>query len=138
MRQHVLDANALHRYLVRGSGFEIVHKVLAESRNARMPLLMSAVNWGEVCYTNTRLFGLDYVQKTLANIPGHLGIAIVDADRQRAQRAAELKAKFGLPYADAFAAELAGTQYVLITADVKDFKCVPRLRLLKLPPKRPN
>ena len=68
----------------------------------------------------------------------YLGITIVDVDRTRAQYAAELKAKFGLPYADAFAAQVTGSHGVLVTADTKDFKRVPKLRLVKLPPKRAN
>ncbi len=113
-------------------------KLFLDSRNAGLPLLISAVNWGEVCYTNAKLFGLEYVHKSLANVPSQLGIIIVDVDRERAQRASELKVKFALPYADAFAAELAGDRNVLVTADLKDFKRVPKLRLLKLPPKRAN
>jgi predicted nucleic acid-binding protein len=138
MRQHVLDTNALHRFLFHGEGEDIVTKVLKDSSDSHLPLLMSAVNWGELHYTVAKRIGLIAADGLLANLAEQLGIQVIAADRERAVRAATLKAKYNLPYGDAFAAELTGTQNVLVTADVKDFKRVPKLRLLKLPPKRTN
>jgi len=138
MRQHVLDTNALHRFIFHGEGEEIVTRVLKDSRDSRLPVLMSAINWGELYYTLVKRIGMVGADGIVANLAGQLGIEIVDANRERAIRAAALKAKYCLPYGDAFAAELAGTQHVLVTADLKDFKRVPKLRLLKLPPRRPN
>ena len=138
MRQHVFDTNALHRFIFHGEGEEIVTRVLKESRDARKPVLMSAVNWGELYYTVVKRIGAAGAASLLARLADELPIKIVNADRDRAIGAASLKAKYGLPYGDAFAAEITGVDGVLVTADVKDFKRVPKLRLLKLPPKRPN
>jgi hypothetical protein len=47
---HVLDANALHRFLLRGAGSEIVIQRLKESRDAEQPFRRSVVNWGKDYY----------------------------------------------------------------------------------------
>lgn len=138
MRQHVLDANALHRYLLRGSGHEIVASALRKSREERCSVLISAVNWGELCYTLVKRIGRAEAEHLLSGLPEKLGMLVIDIDQARAERASDLKIKYGLPYADAYAAELTGTHNVLVTADVKDFQRVPKIRLLKLPPKKAN
>jgi predicted nucleic acid-binding protein len=138
MRQHVLDTNALHRYLFQGEGKEIVSDVLRSERDAGVPVLMSAVNWGALFYTTVKRIGLQDAESLLTNLDGKLGIAIVPASTERCVRAAMLKARYSIPYGDAFAAELTGTQKVLVTADIKDFQRVPKIRLLKLPRKKPN
>jgi predicted nucleic acid-binding protein len=138
MRPHVLDTNALHRYLFDGEGKEVVASVLKSAREAGVPVLISAINWGELFYTAARRVGVLEAERLLGNLAEKLGIEIITADRERCVRAGILKAKYGIPYGDAFAAELTGTQNVLVTADVKDFQRVPKIRLLKLPPKRPN
>jgi predicted nucleic acid-binding protein len=62
-----------------------------------------------------------------------LPLTILDVDEPMTIRAARLKAGYGLPYADCFAAAIVGSTDVLVTADAKDFKKIPRLRILALP-----
>lgn len=134
----MLDTNALHRYLFQGEGKEIVSDVLKSAREAGVPILMSAVNWGELFYTTVKRIGVLDAETLLMNLPAKLGIVIVAADTERCVRAAMLKARYGIPYGDAFAAEMTGSQNVLVTSDIKDFQRVPKIRLLKLPRKRLN
>lgn len=57
-RRYVLDANALIGFFEarRGSAEKVRH-LLGEAARQDLPLLMSAVNWGEVFYTEWRARG---------------------------------------------------------------------------------
>lgn len=135
MKTHVLDANALYRYLTNGDGAEQVEKLLEQAVAAGSVALMSVVNWGEVHYTLSRKIGIpeaDAILQSLEQLP----ITIIDLDKQQTRSAAILKSSFGLPYADCFAAALAGRTGVLVTADTKDFNRIPWLSTLPLPAHR--
>ena len=135
MKAHVLDANALYRYLTGGPGAEVVSRLLREARDAEQPLRMSVINWGEVYYTIARAEGFAETSKIMNRVR-MLPLAILDADESLTTRAARLKAGHGLPYADCFAAALVGATDFLVTADAKDFKKIPGLHILALPPHR--
>jgi predicted nucleic acid-binding protein len=136
MKRHVLDANAFYRFLRDEPGADIVEQVLNGALQRNQPVLMSVVNWGEVFYTVARHLG--YKQANLAiRTAERPPIILVDVDREQAEAAGRIRAGYGLPYADCFAAVLAGKNGVLVTADVKDFKRVPWLRMLPLPPHQP-
>jgi predicted nucleic acid-binding protein len=133
MRIHVLDASALYRYLTNGAAAEIVARALMDAAAAGNPVLMSVVNWGEVYYTLAKQIGLNKTENLMIGLADKLPVSVVGVAVEDAVRAARLKAQYNLPYADAFAAALTGTQRVLVTADVSHFERVPKLRLLKLP-----
>ena len=57
----------------------------------------------------------------------------MDADEVVTKRAAQLKAGYGLPYADCFAAASAEPDGIVVTADTKNFSKIPGLRILALP-----
>lgn len=132
MKVHVLDANALYRLLTRGPGFEIVNRLLKAARDSGVPVRMSVVNWGEVYYAIARNSGFAESERIMQRVK-LLPLTVIDADQLVTARAARLKAGYGLPYADCFAAATAGDDAVLVTADVKDFKKVPSLRILAIP-----
>jgi len=133
VRTHVLDANALYRYLTNGDGAQIVEDLFVQATATGMPILMSAVNWGEVFYTLVKKVGLTKTDKLMADMLSRVPLSPVAVTPEDAQRAARLKAQYNLPYANAFAAALTGNQHLLVTADVEHFERVPKLRLLKLP-----
>ncbi len=134
MKAHVLDANALYRFLTGGPGADTVTGLFIEARDAGQSLRMSVVNWGEVYYTIARHGGFAETAKVMERVK-MLPLAILDADESITTRAARLKAGHGLPYADCFAAACVGDGDVLVTSDVKDFKKLPGLRILALPHK---
>ena len=133
MRQHVLDASALYRFLIGGAGAEIVAGVFKRASAGEIPVLMSAVNFGEVYYNLVKRIGLARTDQVLGKLPSEIPLSLVPADSENALRAARLKAQYNLPYADAFAAALTGSRHVLVTSDTGHFQRVPKLRLLKLP-----
>ena len=133
MRQHVLDASALYRFLTGGDGDQLVAEIFRSAVVERTPVMMSAVHWGEVYYTLVKRIGLTKADAVTAETLNSAPIALINVTADDAVRAARLKAQYNLPYADAFAAALTGSQGVLVTADIDHFGRVPKLRLLKLP-----
>jgi predicted nucleic acid-binding protein len=136
MKPHVLDANALYRFLTAGPGADTVGRLFKQARNAEQPVRMSVVNWGEVYYTIARARGFPETAKIMDRVK-LLPLEVLDADEAVTTRAAKLKAGYGLPYADCFAAATAEANGVLVTSDAKDFRKVPGLHLLPLPEHRP-
>ena len=132
MKRHVLDANALYRFLTGGPGADTVNRLFKEARDAEQPLHMSVINWGEVYYTIARIEGFAETARIMDRVK-LLPLAVFDAGEAVTTRAAQLKAGHGLPYADCFAAATAAKDDVLVTSDAKDFKKVPGLNLLSLP-----
>jgi predicted nucleic acid-binding protein len=133
-RRYVLDANALIGFLEgrRGTA-EKVRQLLGEALRQDEPLLMSAVNWGEVFYIAWRRHGEVTARDVEAKLQ-ELPIAVLAVDRERATHAGALKEKHGLGYADAFAAELAIEQGAwLVTADPEFAKVGKRLPVYSLP-----
>ncbi len=132
MKTYVLDANALYRLLTGEKDAEPVRDLLKSALRARQRVLMSVINWGEVYYTMARALGYKKTESVMSaadNPP----IALVEVDQAQAEAAGRIRAGYGLPYADCFAAVLAGKQGIVVTADVKDFKKVPWLKTLALP-----
>jgi predicted nucleic acid-binding protein len=133
-RRYVLDANALIGFFEdrEGTAAKIDH-LLSEALRQDLPLLMSAVNWGEVFYTEWRYRGEAKAREAEANLL-ELPIAVVAVDRERATRAGALKQKHGLGYADAFAAELAIERgALLVTADPEFQRVGKALAVYPLP-----
>jgi len=132
MKVHVLDANALYRFLTGGPGADTVSWLFKQARDAQQPLRMSVINWGEVYYTIAKAEGLAETARIMDQVK-MLPLAVLDAGEAVTTRAAQLKAGFGLAYADCFAAATAAKDDVLVTPDAKDFKKIPGLHVLPLP-----
>jgi predicted nucleic acid-binding protein len=133
-RRYVLDANALIGFSEGRPGVaEKVLRLVDEAFRLDVPLLMSAVNWGEVFYIAWRRHGEAKAHEAEAELL-RLPITVISVDRERASRAGGLKQKHGLSYADAFAAELAIEQTAwLVTADPEFAKMGETLSVYSLP-----
>jgi predicted nucleic acid-binding protein len=133
-RRFVLDANALISLLEnRGGAAERVRRIIEDASRNGLPILLSAVNWGEVFYIAWRLHGEERARETEAKLR-QLPIAVIAADMERATRAAAIKQRHNLGYADAFAAELALEQRAsLVTADPDFSKLGKTLSVYSLP-----
>jgi predicted nucleic acid-binding protein len=130
----VLDANALLGLFEDREGTaEKVERLLEQALEKEMPLLMSAVNWGEVFYLTWRRHGEAKAHEAEAKLR-ELPVAVIEVDRDRASRAGALKQKHGFSYADAFAAELAIERGAwLVTADPEFSKVGKGLSIYSLP-----
>ena len=133
-RRYVLDANALiGLFEDRVGTAEKVERLVREALRQDLPLLMSAVNWGEVFYTAWRRYGEVVARDAEARLL-EMPIAVISVDRERATRAGALKQKHSLGYADAFAAELAVERGAwLVTADPEFAKVGKALSIYSLP-----
>jgi len=110
-----------------------MRRILSDAYRQEAPLLMSAVTWGEVFYMEWRYHGETKAREVEQNLP-RLPVAVIAADLDRATRAAALKQKHGLGYADAFAAELAMERGAwLVTADPEFVKVGKSLSVYPLP-----
>ena len=134
IRRYVLDANALvGLFEDREGAAPKIERLLEQALREERPLLMSAVNWGEVVYVAWRRHGEATAREAEARMR-EIPIAVIAADRDRATRAAALKQKHSLSYADAFAAELAIERSAwLVTADPEFSKMGKALSLYPLP-----
>ncbi len=133
-RRYVLDANALIGFFEGRHGVsEKVSRLLSDALRQDSPLLMSAVNWGEVFYMAWRYQGEAKAREAEATLR-EMPIAVIAVDRDRATRAGALKQRHGLGYADAFAAELAMERGAwLVTADPEFSKIGKGLSVYPLP-----
>ncbi len=132
MKGHVLDANALYRFLMNQPGADVVEALFKRARDANNTLLLSVINWGEVYYNIAMKKSFKEAQEFMGRVR-LLPLSVIDADEPITEIAAQFKAGYGLPYADCFAAAITGRGNILVTADVKDFKKIPWLQLLPLP-----
>ena len=133
-RRYVLDANALVGLFEDREGTAArVDRLLQQGQQQNAPLLMSTVNWGEVFYVVWKRHGENkarQAQTTVSDMP----IVFVAVDFDRATRAAAIKQKHNLGYADAFAAELAIDRGAwLVTADPEFTKLGKMLSVYSLP-----
>lgn len=133
-RRYVLDANALIGFFEdREVAAGRIERLVNEALRQGSPLLMSAVNWGEVFYTAWRRHGETTAREAEERLL-ELPIAVVEVDRVRASRAGALKQKHSLGYADSFAAELAIERGAwLVTADPEFSKIGKSLSVYSLP-----
>jgi predicted nucleic acid-binding protein len=133
-RQYVLDANALIGFFEdREVAARRVERLVDDALRQALPLLMSAVNWGEVFYTTWRRHGEVMAREAERRVL-ELPIAVIEVDRERASRVGALKQRHNLGYADAFAAELAiERQAWLVTADPEFSKFGKSLSVYSLP-----
>jgi len=117
-KTYILDSSAILRYLDREAGYERVREILIIHAAGEAGVVVSALHWGEVAL---RLFlrgGQSAQESIMANLLV-IGIEIIPATEERAVRSALIRARLGIPYVDAFGAELAGDSpnHVFVTAD---------------------
>ena len=133
-RRYVLDANALMGFFESRTGTTTrVRRLMEEAFREDSPLFLSAINWGEVFYVVWRRHGSAKAYEAETRLR-QLPIAVIAVDQERATRAAALKQKHNLGYADSFAAELAIERGAwLVTADPVFSKVGKGLSVYSLP-----
>lgn len=114
----VLDSSAVLRYIDGETGSDRVEYIFGERDGKQAQVAICAVHWAEVIYILLKRLARDEVQEAL-EILQDLRIEIVPVTAERAQRAASIRHRYRIPFADAFGVELAGTspQHLFVTAD---------------------
>lgn len=121
----LLDSHAALVFLKGEKGHEKVKAALADAEKFGTPLLMSEINIGEVCYILLRA-GLtnnldDFLSQFLS-----LPIRPVPVDFDLVIEAANIKARYPLSYADAFAVAVALRNDAAIITGDPEFKTVTK------------
>jgi predicted nucleic acid-binding protein len=118
MVTYALDASAILRYLDGEAGSDRVAEVIKGHLAGRYTVVISAIHWGEVAGVTCKAHGLQAMDRVLSRLLS-FGLEIVPATAERAVRAALVKVRRKIPYADAFGVELASdsAEHVLLTAD---------------------
>ena len=119
MAHFVLDSYALLAYFRNEDGGEKIEQLLNDAIADKHELHMTCINAGEVYYMAHRKDGTDkaaLVWKTLQQFPIH----IIEVDMAFTYKAANIKAKYKLSFADAFAAALTiHKKATLLTGDTE-------------------
>jgi predicted nucleic acid-binding protein len=134
MTVYVLDSSALIRFLDKEAGGDRVKAILKACVTGHAGLLISAMQWGEVAGNLRKRFGAQEEERILSSLlPSEA--EIVPVSGERAVHAAELRVDHKMPYADAFALDLAmaSPDRVFVTADY-GFKSVDNLAQIEFLP----
>ncbi|HXG49123.1 MAG TPA: PIN domain-containing protein [Methylomirabilota bacterium] len=117
----VLDSHALLSLLRDEPGAETVAQILEKAGQRDQPVHMTEVNYAEVQYMIRRKDG----EAAWQSVAGELVAAPIQfhpADRALADAAADLKARFKISLADAFAAALARVRKAELVTGDPEFK----------------
>ncbi|HET9358554.1 MAG TPA: type II toxin-antitoxin system VapC family toxin [Vicinamibacterales bacterium] len=99
-----LDAFAWLAWLQDEPGAAAVQHWLDETEAARAECVTSVINLGEAYYRLVRVDRREEAESLWRMaLRGTLPVSVKDATRRRVRRAAELKSKYAIAYADAFA-----------------------------------
>ena len=132
MKNYVLDANALLRYVRGIDGAEKVRAILQQCERGLALISMSVVNLGEAYYILMRYLGEPVAAKTVNTL--RQVVSFIPAGLDETIAAARIKEKFKMGYADSFAAALAlRMNATLVSADPVFEKLGKSIKLLKLP-----
>jgi predicted nucleic acid-binding protein len=118
MVTYALDASAVIRYLDNEAGADRVAEIIKAHLDGACKASISAIHWGEIAGVTCKFRGQSAMEQVLSRL-GAFGFEIVPASKERAVRAALIKLKRKISYADAFGVELAtdSSDTVLVTAD---------------------
>jgi predicted nucleic acid-binding protein len=132
MRPVVLDASALLAMLFGEKGMDEVRALFKRAAEADSALMMCSVNYAEVLYKVAQRKGEEGL-KIVRTIERTMPLEVVAAGLEHAEAAADLKMRYGLGLADAFAAALTKTEKAELVAADHDFQAAAgefKLRLL--------
>lgn len=126
MNRYLLDSFALLRFFQKEAGGDRVRAILEEVRDGTARALLNVINMGEVIYTVQRRFGQQSKLEVVMNID-RLGIEILPVPNDLVFRAAELKARFPMSYADTFAVASAMEHDATLVTGDPEFRQVEHL-----------
>lgn len=126
MNKYLLDSFAILRFIQKEPGHEVVKEVLENVRSGQACAMLNVINMGEVIYSVQRRFGLQFKLDVVMNI-NRLGIVILPVPNDLVFRAAELKARFAMSYADTFAAASALEHDATLVTGDPEFRQVEHL-----------
>ena len=127
---YIFDSHALLRFFQKEKGADEVAALLERIRKTEREKYINAINLGEIIYITKREFGELKKIETLAHIE-RLGFEILPVPNSLIFRAAELKAEFGISYADCFLLASAQEYKATVVTGDNEFKKVEHLVKIK-------
>src|SRR5712692_4135228 len=113
----VLDTWSVMAYLEDEPAGQKVADLIADAHENGIALLMTVVNAGEVWYTLARELSESAADESLTAL-SQLGIELVDAEGERGDAAAKVRAEGGVGCGDCYAGGLAeGEKAEVVTGD---------------------
>ncbi len=126
VNDYLLDSYALLRFIQKEAGDRQVKAILEDVQKGKARAMLNVINLGEIIYTVQRRFGQQKKLDVVMNI-GRLGIEILPAPNDLVFRAAELKARFSMSYADTFAVASAIEHGATVVTGDPEFRQVKHL-----------
>ena len=125
MPAKVLDSFALIAYFRDETGAETMENLLVAAGKKDSPLHMTDVNYAEVKYSIVKKDGAEAWEEAAKILQG-LPIDFHSTSRALADTAADLKARFKMSLADAFAAALAKEKKAELVTGDPEFKALEK------------
>lgn len=122
-KKRVLDSYALLVFLGKEGGYHRIQDLLSAENP---PVLMNAVNVGEVFYVLSRQRGDRAAEYFLGVVLPGLPIVVLDNSFDNVMEAARLKAKHALSFADCFAAATSIRENAVLVTGDPEFKKLGR------------
>ncbi|MDF9408041.1 MAG: PIN domain protein [Pelotomaculum sp. PtaB.Bin013] len=136
MEQFVLDSYAVLSYLNDEPAAQDVEDILRSVRDMQIAVYMSWINLGEVYYRLQRVYNRQIARQAVEIIKAW-PIKLMQAEEQVTMMAGDIKARYRLSYADAFAAATTvNTRGILLTGD-PEFKPLEN-HIIKIKWLKPN
>jgi predicted nucleic acid-binding protein len=126
MSSILFDSFALLRFFYQEAGSEKVAELLKEATRNEAPLLISAINVGELIYIVQRRSGEQAKLQMLVKLKS-LDFTILPCPNELIFRAAEWKARFAMSYADTFAVASAIEHNATLVTGDPEFRQVEQL-----------
>ena len=128
----VLDSFALIGYLENEMFSDRIEKILRQAREGKNQIYLHAIHLGEVYYITLREQGQDLADLAYARIRAFPLTYIEVIDEELLRKAATLKAKYSISYADAFAAAMAVIKTAFLLTGDPEFKALERKENLSI------
>jgi predicted nucleic acid-binding protein len=119
----VLDSWAVIAYLEGEPAAEKIADIIADAHEEEIPLLITAVNAGEVWYIVAREASVADADASLKQLRD-LGVQFVDVDWELAKMAGYFKSRHKMSFADCFEAALAKQKRAHLVTGDPEFKQV--------------
>ena len=124
-----MDSFAMIAFFEDEPGAEKVADVLNALMKQKAKAFMSVINWGEIYYNTMRVQGIEKAEDLIAQFKKY-PIQLLSADREITYKAAKIKGKHKIAYADCFAAALSSKlKAPVLTGDPEFKKLEPEISI---------
>lgn len=123
MKNYLFDSFAILCWLREEEGHEVVDRFLSDAQSGEVNLFISIINLGEVYYRIAKITDLETAGSILEKIK-FLPVDVISASDHLVMKAAEMKARYPIAYADAFALATAMEHRAAIITGDPEFKMV--------------